>query len=772
MIALYLFTFELEAQNLTQTIRGRVIDADSEMPAIGASVVIMGSNPFQGAATDMDGYFKIENVALGRVSLKVTYIGYEEQVISNVVVTSAKEVIQNVRLIENIKELEAFEVVGNARNDEPINEMAIISTRVLSTEEASRYAGTFNDPARMASNFAGVSSNAEGNNDIVVRGNSPKGILWRLEGIEIPNPNHFADEGATGGPINALNSKMLANSEFLTGAFAPEFGNATSGVFDMKLRQGNNEQREYSFGVGVMGTDFTAEGPFKQGGRGSYLANYRYSSLALLSNAGIVDFGGIPEYQDGSFKFYLPTKKAGIFNVFGMGGISHILGEESDTTDENLIRYRSDYGSHMGVAGVGHTYIINNGTYIKSNISISNNGSAVDNEELMPNGDYQTMGTAKLNKNVVKLATTLNKKLNAKNKVSIGMIHSEMFYAFKLEERENGSMVTPLNNQENSSFTQAHATWKHRFNDDLTMVSGMHYLQFNLNKTYSVEPRVGLSYKVADNQTLTAGFGVHSKMESLLFYTANVYDTLGNLSQPNINMELPKANHYVLGYDYQFAPKTHVKSELYFQQLYDVGVENKLNSQYSLINQSDWFDNVELISQGKGRNYGLELTLERFFANSFYFLVTGSLYESEFQNLDGVWRKSRYDGNYNANFLFGKEFKVGKVDKRNTIQVNVKSSLQGGNRYTPINLEKSIAAGEAVREGDLYSKKADDVFYINLSGSYLVNKKKTTHEFKLEILNATNNLAKTSEYYNGDTKQIENNTQLGLIPNIMYTLHF
>ncbi|MCB0482482.1 MAG: TonB-dependent receptor [Flavobacteriales bacterium] len=771
--AIYCFTFQLNAQELTQSIRGRVIDADSEMPAVGATVVVLGSNPFIGAATDIDGYYKLENVPLGRVNIEVSYLGYEKQTISNVVVTSAKEVMLHVGLMESIKELEGFEVVGNARHDEPINEMAIISSRVLSTEEAGRYAGTFNDPARMASNFAGVSSNAEGNNDIVVRGNSPKGILWRLEGIEIPNPNHFADEGATGGPINALNSKMLANSEFLTGAFAPEYGNATSGVFDMKLRQGNNEKREYSLGVGVMGTDITAEGPFKQGGKASYLANYRYSSLALLSNAGIVDFGGVPEYQDGSFKIFLPTKKAGIFNVFGMGGISHILGEESDTNDENLIRYRSDYGAQMGVAGVGHTFIINDGTYIKSSLSVSNNGSTVENEELSATGDYLTMGTANMNKNTVKMASTFNKKLDARNKMSLGIIHTELMYSFKLEERSiTGALETPLNDRESSSFTQAHVTWKHRFNDRLTVVSGLHFLQFNLNNTYSVEPRVGMSYKVTPNQTITAGFGIHSKMESLLYYTANVSDSLGNISQPNLDLELPKAAHYVLGYDYQFAANTHVKAEMYFQQLFDVGVENNINSQYSLINQSDWFDNVELVSEGKGRNYGVELTLERFFANRFYYLVTGSLYQSSYQNLDGVWRDSRFNGNYNANFLIGKEFKVGKIDKRNTLQVNIKSSLQGGNRYTPVDLNQSILAGETVRIKDSFSAKAADVFYINLSGSYLMNREKTTHEFKLEILNVTNNQAHTSEYYNSDTQKIEYNTQLGLIPNVMYTLHF
>ncbi|MFC2096621.1 carboxypeptidase-like regulatory domain-containing protein, partial [Bacteroidota bacterium] len=273
----------------TQTIRGQVIDQDSKSPLIGANIIILNSEPVKGTSSNVDGYFRIDQVHVGRVDLKVTCMGYEAKTIPNLLIGSGKEIVLEIELIESLIQLEDVIITANGHKAEALNEMAVVSAKAFSVEETKRYAGSFNDPARMVSGYAGVTGDATGNNDIVVRGNSPKGILWKLDGIDIPNPNHFADEGSTGGPINALNSAMLNNSDFFSGAFAPEYGNAYSGVFDMKLRNGNNEKREYSASIGVIGMEATLEGPFSKNYNGSYLINYRYSSLDILDQAGIVD---------------------------------------------------------------------------------------------------------------------------------------------------------------------------------------------------------------------------------------------------------------------------------------------------------------------------------------------------------------------------------------------------------------------------------------------------------------------------------------------------
>lgn len=292
-----LFT-SVQAQ-LTQTVRGTLVDYDAKTPIVGAKIIIVGTDPLQGSITDADGNFKIEKVEVGRVTIQIKALGYQELYLPGTLVESGKELVLNLEMTEDIKSLNTVTVTSSDQdNSESINKMATVSGQTFTVDETQRYAGAINDPARMVSAFAGVTGDAEGDNDIVVRGNSPKGILWRLEGIDIPNPNHFANEGGTGGPVNALNASMLANSDFFSGAFAPEYGNAYSGVFDVRFRQGNNETREYAFSLGVMGTEFTLEGPFKSGYTGSYLFNYRYSTISLLDKAGILDFGGIPKYQD------------------------------------------------------------------------------------------------------------------------------------------------------------------------------------------------------------------------------------------------------------------------------------------------------------------------------------------------------------------------------------------------------------------------------------------------------------------------------------------
>ena len=317
LIGLFLSLFQVASAQINhQTVRGTVLDADSRQPIFSASIAIVGSEPAVTATTAFDGRFSIADVPTGRIALRIRAMGYEEQTLPNLLLVSSKELVLNVVLQSAVKEIDEVTVTATKPKGELRNDMATVSARRISVEETSRIAGGINDPARMVSTFPGVAGDPAGDNTIVVRGNSPKGVLWRLEGMEIPNPNHFAQEGSTGGPINVLNSDMIDDSEFYTGAFAPEYGNVTSAVFDMRLRNGNDKKREHTLKVGVLGTDLTTEGPLPGTQGGSYLANYRYSSLALLDRAGVVDFGGVPDYTDASFKVNMPTK-AGTFPCGG-----------------------------------------------------------------------------------------------------------------------------------------------------------------------------------------------------------------------------------------------------------------------------------------------------------------------------------------------------------------------------------------------------------------------------------------------------------------------
>ncbi|MEL6358302.1 MAG: TonB-dependent receptor, partial [Bacteroidota bacterium] len=200
---------------------------------------------------------------------------------------------------------------------------------------------------------------------IIIRGNSPRGLLWRMEGIEIPNPNHFSEEGASGGGISALSVNVLANSDFFTGAFPAEYGNAASGVFDLSLRKGNNEKREYAFQAGVLGLDLAAEGPIGAPGGASYLANYRYSTLSILSTLGvnITGDGDQTDFQDATFKIQVPTTKDGYLSLWGLGGKS---GNSYQLEGDPEV---SSFISNRGVLGLNYFHRLNEKSYLEGIVS-------------------------------------------------------------------------------------------------------------------------------------------------------------------------------------------------------------------------------------------------------------------------------------------------------------------------------------------------------------------------------------------------------------------
>ncbi len=776
LLTLIIFNVSLFAQEqLTQTVRGRIIDNDSKIPVIGATAVIQGSNPILGASADIDGYFTIKNVPIGRVNIAISALGYEKQLLPNIIVESGKEAFVNVKLTETFETLATVTVTakGNERKDEVINKMASVSAKTVTTEETGRYAGSLNDPARMVSAFAGVMGDGAGNNDIVVRGNSPRGILWRLEGMEIPNPNHFSNEGSSSGPVNALNANMLSNCDFFSGAFAPEYGNALSGVFDTRFRTGNNEKHEQTFSLGVLGTDITLEGPFSKDYNGSYLFNYRYSTLELLDKAGIVDFGGIPKYQDASMKINLPTKKHGYFSLVGLWGNSSIFQDETVEDTEEIFQ-KNDVNAGLAFVGLKHNYIMNDNVYIQSYASYSGSNSGIKSLSIDDEtNSFYTSLNSKFTNSTYRLSTLFNAKINNRNTVKTGVIYSLMDYNMDVDRNDikHTQLSYVFNDEGNTSMIQAYATWKYRILKDLTMVSGVHYTQLMLNNNFSVDPRIGLKWQMNPKQYISLGAGLHSKVEPISVYMANGRNS--GVQNTNKNLELSKAAHAVVGFGHQFTENLFFKTELYYQHLYDVPVENLPGSSYSILNESAGFINKPLTNGGKGRNYGIELTLERFFNNNFYYLMTGSLFDSKYTAKDGIERDTRFNAQYAGNLVLGKEFQLPTRKKNKTLAINLKASLLGGNMSSVIDLEGSKAAGETVYFDDkIFSEKADDFFYLNLGITYRSNRKRTTHEIKLDIQNVTNNAVSVGQYYSEGQERIIDMKQLALTPNIIYTIKF
>jgi hypothetical protein len=765
----------LAAQVQTQSVRGAIVDADTRQPLIGATVLLIGSDPLIGATTDLDGRFTLEKVPAGRIALQVRMLGYEEQTLANLLVNSAKELVLDIRLQESLVKLEEVEVSGKKGHGEVRNDMAVMSARKISVEETSRIAGGINDPARMVTVFPGVSGDPTGNNTIIVRGNSPKGVLWRLEGMEIPNPNHFADDGTTGGPINVLNSDVVDNSDFYTGAFAAEYGNVTSAVFDMKLRDGNDRKREYTLKAGVLGTDLTAEGPVPGVPGGSYLANYRYSTLSLLDQAGIVDYQGVPKYTDAAFKLKLPTAKAGTFSLFGIGGRSGIDQKEESELGDTLFA-SAQYGSRMGVAGITHTLLLGSNNFLYTTASLSGNGSGVDYSESPAPGESPLVLRHETDfaRTTMRASTTLNTRINASHKLRTGVILSlDRFRMYaNTFDRADSVMKVNLDQRGEATTVQAFASWKWRWNEQWSLTSGVHFLHYALNGASSVEPRAALRYQRTPARAFTFGAGLHSKTESLMNHLVRTTDGEGRSVQRNRSLGLSRAAHAVLGYEQLIMEDVQFKAEAYCQNLYSQPVEDAAGSAFWLGNTQEWYTDKPLVSKGIGYNTGVELSIEKFFTRGWHALATLSVFESRYRAADGTWYNARFGLGAVANALAGKEWKVGKADKDKVLTTGARYSVQGGQWQTPLDANATLAAGYEVESTALMGFKGDPIHKLDLVLAYRIGRAKVSHEFKADVQNVLNAQTVVYSYYNSSTERIEGVSQLAILPVMGYTLRF
>jgi len=791
------------SQNLTQTVRGTVVDLDSKMPLIGVQVVIPGTEPLTGTTTDTEGRFKLSNIPVGRISLQLLYMGYETIMLPNIEVNSGKEVVLDLSLRESALTMDELVITANNSKGEALNEMAMVSARSISLEETERYTGSFNDPSRIMSNYAGVASTPDGSSDIIVRGNSPKYQQWRLEGMEIPAPYHFNDQNAIGnGGLTALNNNLLATSDFYSGAFSAEYGDVLSSVFDLKLRSGNNERFESTFGFGLLGTDLTVEGPFSKDYSGSYLFNYRYSTTAMISDLGLVDIGGEPEFQDMAFKIMLPTRKSGTFSLYGLGGLSRFSLTEvtpadyqtpTNTTLPEGVSENFNKKTHLLNLGLNHVLPVGKNSFLETAFAYSGNGIEDKvfelnvNEVLDNDGNYlRDTVSQRLNfgnnisTNAYRGSLTFNSKLSAQHKIEMGTRYALTQYDYNQKKiNQTGTIDHVLNFEENVGTLRNFFNWKYRINPQLTLIAGMNHMQVMLNNKSSLEPRISIRQQINNTTSIYAGYGKHSTMERVHHYFTRLEQADGTFTNPNKNLDLLKAHHFIVGYQKRFSSNLMLTLEAYHQQLYNLPVENSDTSYFATLNEGVDYRYVDLVNEGTGRNYGLEFTLERFFDQNYYFMINGSFFNSTYKALDGIERNTEFNGNYLFNLLAGKEYtRLGRKRNR-TLALNARFYAGGGRRIVPLlrdeagNLAVDAENNRYWDHSNAYEQKLDDIFMLTLSASYKIHRPKATHEIFIDLNNVTNAQGRLSEFYDGNEPgAIGYTRQFAFFPNLMYRVYF
>lgn len=802
----------LSTAQITQMVRGTIADKESKYPLIGATVVILRDSLLEGGAqTDENGTFRISGIPTGRHMVRVTYIGYQELIADNIIVDAGKEVVLRLEMEESPVVMEEAVVITAHRFGETNNEMAVISSRPFSIEETDRYAGSRGDPARMASNFAGVQGADDSRNDIVIRGNSPAGVLWRFEGIDIFNPNHFNIPGTTGSPVTILNNKWLSNSDFFTGAFPAEYGNAIAGVFDLRMRNGNNEQFEFSGQVGVLGTELLAEGPLSRNNGASWLASFRYSTLALVGNLGLsLGTNAIPRYGDGAIRLSFPLKNNASLALFAVGGKSDVDilisdQKELSTTELYGSNDRDQYfHSNMGFGGLTYSKSFNANTYTKATLGWGMEGVAAEHDLVFRHlGADQTFVVDSLPRNLTydfnaskwSLGWTVNHKISRQLTLKVGLNADRMGFDFRDTVRvsefpqyadgsanpDYGRFVVRWDAQDHALLFRPYAQLKYQPGEKLMITGGIHHLSTTLGKAVSIaEPRFGVKYRLSSRSTLHLGTGLHSQIQSpYLYYYRSWMRTWNDPTEYNLDMGLTKSLHLVMGWQQMLGERLLLRSEIYYQSIFQAPVEADRPSSFSLLNTGSGFSRFfpnRLQNTGKGRNFGIELSLEKGFSRHYYYMLTATLYDATYQGSNGIRHNSDFNGQYIFNGLFGYEW---VLNAKQSLQFGAKITTAGGHRYGDIDTLRTQIEKEVIYlDNENYNEyRFKAYFRADLKINYKINAAGMTHEIGIDLVNVfdTRNILRyswvplASDPSQGTTRE---EYQLGRLPLVYYKVDF
>jgi len=774
LVAIFNIVNVLYAQQLTQTVKGKVTDVDSEIGLPGATVVILGTNPIMGTVTDAEGNFRIENVPIGRVSLKISYIGYELQYIHNIMLSSGKELNLNIALKESVKVLNEVVVKPDIEKDKPLNEMATLSARTVTVDEAQRFAGSMEDPSRLVSTYAGITPSSVDNNEIVIRGNAAKGILWRIEGVAIPAPNHLAGMFSGGGFNTMFSSNMLANSDFLTSAFPAEYGNAISGVFDMRLRRGNQDKREYAFQVGSQGIEAGLEGPFAKGKGSTYLVNFRYSTIGLLQGL-MPQITGLPAYMDLSMNMNFPTRKVGTFtfwSINGTGSIASNMSKDTATWETNMDSFQYDIGYSLTASGINNRYILDRKTYLFTSLSYS--GTKYTNHNDYYRLDLQEVPVTNQKEINSRLSLTsyINHKFGRKHTNKTGIVMSQLMYNFNVANNTDVAEQDTANffvDSKGSTFSfQAYTESKIYLRRNLDINAGLHFTYVMMNKEFIIEPRLGIRWRFRPGQSLSFAYGKHSRMEPLRIYLTEI-PVNGSFEKLNESLKITKAHHFVVGYDVRLWKETHLNIEAYYQKLYDVPIIP--DSTFSMLNYtSETFFTERLENKGTGTNYGIDLTLEQFLYKGFYYMLTASLYQSKYVDGNGDEWDTKYNRHFVFNLLGGKEW---HLKNENIFGINGKLTILGGKRQSPVNYEESLKYQYVIYdESRPFTVQLPTDYYVDISLNYTINRPKCSHSIILQVKNLLMQEDVFGHAFNYKTKSIVPYGLTIIYPYLSYKIQF
>ncbi|MCB0637392.1 MAG: TonB-dependent receptor [Lewinella sp.] len=751
----------LSAQEYTQVLRGRITDADTGRPLAGATVGVPALG--LGTATDTRGYYRLPGLEPGRYTIKASYLGYETMEVPEVLINTGQEVVLDFSMVEAVTGLATVTVRAPRAGAEGLGP----NVRALTLEETLRFAATYYDPARLATALPGVVGTNDQANHLSVRGHSPNDLAWRLQGLEIVNPNHTPNAGnfsdrttLNGGGVNALSAQLLDNSLFFNGAFPAGYGNALAAVMDMRLRPGNNEKREYTLQAGLIGIDLAAEGPFTASSNASYLVNYRYSFTGLLSDLGL-QFGDEDiRFQDLSFHLSFPNERGGRWQLFGLFGNSRnrftgpSAGEPWE--DQKDSYEQIDYTSRLGVSGFSWEQPVGQRGQWRLAAALS----ALDAERLAAWRDSTTMTLTQENSTAYQQKLVLQAgyrhKLGTATMLQMRVEAAQHRADFRLPSAESPSGYYQ------GWLWQPSAQLRYRW-DGWQLVAGLHLSHYTApltgqgSATYP-EPRLSISWR-----GWHASYGLHSQLAPPLAHRG-----------PATDGALPLRAHHT-SFGWQTAPdeQHQLRVDAYWQQLWQVPV-TVTPSAFSALNLLEEAPATALISNGEGRNAGLEVSYQRFAGDQWSYLFSASVYDARYRGSDDIWRDSRYNGRFALAATIGREWAgEDRKGQPRRLGINLATRYAGGLRAAPIDLAASRSAGRTVFNLEKgFSEQWPNFFRMDFRIYYQRNRANWYSTLALDLQNVTGQQNYAFAYYDRVQDGIVQRYQLELIPLLSYRIHF
>ena len=778
LILIFISTFVYGQSH--QTVRGTIKESFTERVIEGVVVKLLTENSvYKEAISDARGNFTFSDVQLGFYDIQFTHIGYKSFIQPSISVTVSKETVLNIVMESTGKNLDEVEVNPNKERGIPNNEMANSSVFSIHPNDARRIAGGLDDPIRVAGTLPGVTAATSFSaNFVSIRGNSPRSLKYQMEGVELPNPTHFARIGGSGGTFTIFSMQLMDKSDFYTGAFSAQFGDALGGVFDVKFKKGNSNQHEMTFQIGSLGAEFGSEGPLSKKNNSSYVLNYRYATVAL----GRIGNPSSPTYQDLSFNIDIPLAKSkGKLQFFAIAGTSDRTRsalQDSSEWKESLDRTTLYLASTTATMGAVYKKYIGTKSVFKATAAGSYSKQTDNKNYLQDDFSIIRQKINEYSSIPITGALSLKHKFGLRHSNITGLSYNTTTHDWRAEKYSfNQNMqIVLMDGSGRSNLFKAYTQSKFSVTENFNILAGVHFLNYDVTNQQTVEPRLSFNYQINARHSVSLSSGMHSQIENYATYLYEETNSTGATINPNKDLRLSKAIHYILGYKGKVFKNHRLRIEAYYQQLYDVPVDSFT---FSTINLEELSDLRALTNSGTGQNYGIDLGFERYTDNGLYYIFNSSFWRSLYTAGDGIQRSSAFDNNYNLRFIVGKEYKLKAsqtkkgVDRYRSFSWNGSLNVLGGQVYTPLDLLNSRIEQETIYDESVaFTEKGETLLFLDFNFSYTINKKKRKSVWAIQIKNLLNNgNALYREYDTILDREVEVKST-SFFPNIYYRLEF